>query len=302
MMRQPGKVQALKDVSLDVKKGEVFGLLGPNGAGKTTLIKILSTLILPDSGKATVCGFDIVSDSHQVRSKIGLVNTNERSFYWRLSGRENLNFFARLYNLHGRQRKKRINELFEMMQLGDIADMMFMKYSSGQKQRLAIARALLSDPEVLLMDEPTNSLDPIMANDIRTFTRERLVHECGKTVIWCTHNLKEAEQICHRVGIIHKGRILATGSINYMCNLLGIKELYSIKIRYPVHGEPRDWGISPARIIRNNGYLEIHLFEQDEYIPEVLNRLLSMGLKVQCCELKKVELDEIFRRLVSNDG
>jgi len=207
---------ALDNVSLTVEKGTIMGLLGPNGAGKTTLIKILSTLVTPDSGEGSISGLSLATQSLAIRNKIGLVSTNDRTFYWRLTGRENLDFFATLYNLHGSVKAERINKALQLTGMEDKADSRFMSYSSGQKQRLAIARAMLSDPEVLLMDEATTSLDPIATRKLLTFTKETLARLEQKTIIWCTHNLHEAEEICDRLTILHRGRVLYSGKLEDM--------------------------------------------------------------------------------------
>ncbi|RUM41569.1 MAG: ABC transporter ATP-binding protein [Desulfocapsa sp.] len=215
LFKKPRKTQALKDVSLTVEKGEIMGLLGPNGAGKTTLIKILSTLVTADSGKGTICGLPL-AESMAIRNKIGMVSTNDRTFYWRLSGLENLDFFATLYNLNGSLKTERIAKALQLTGMVDKADYRFMSYSSGQKQRLSIARAMLADPEVLLMDEATTSLDPIATRKLLNFTRNTLAGKEQKTIIWCTHNLHEAEDICDRVTILHKGEVVYKGTLQDM--------------------------------------------------------------------------------------
>ena len=150
----------LDRVNIKVQEGEVYGLLGPNGAGKSTLIKILCTLILPSEGEAYVNGYDVVKEGQQARESLGFVTTDERSFYWRLSGRENLQFFATLYNLPQSVVRSRTEELLDVVRLKHRADEPFYSYSAGMKQQMAIARGLLNDPAVLFMDEPTRSLDP----------------------------------------------------------------------------------------------------------------------------------------------
>ncbi len=193
-----------------------MGLLGPNGAGKTTLIKILSTLITPDNGEGTIAGLSLATQSFAIRNKIGMVNTNDRTFYWRLTGRENLDFFATLYNLHGSKKTERINTVLQLVEMKNKDDSRFMSYSSGQKQRLSIARAMLSNPDVLLMDEATTSLDPIATRKLLNFTRETLIKREKKTILWCTHNLHEAADICDRVTILHKGNIVYSGTFENM--------------------------------------------------------------------------------------
>lgn len=298
--KNPEKIEALRGVSLDIQPGEIFGLLGPNGAGKTTLIKILATLILPDSGSANIHGYDLISQPHQVRRMIGLVNTSERSFYWRLTGRQNLNFFATLYNLSGKRAKNCINDLLNFVGLHDVADIPFMKFSSGQKQRLAIARALLSSPKILLMDEPTNSLDPIVASEIRRFTKEELVSQQGKTVLWCTHNLKEAEEICHSLSIIHNGRVIVSGSLEYMKSLICSENSYRIKVSPLSLKSLSKFGISPLSVSQNNGRMEIEFKEKEDNITSLLRRLIESNVKVYAFNQKELKLEEIFEKLIQN--
>ena len=215
VIRNTGKrdvLTTLDGVSIKVREGEVFGLLGPNGAGKSTLIKILCTLILPSEGNAYVNGYDVVAEGQKARSSIGFITTDERSFYWRLSGRENLQFFATLHNLPQTQIKARIEELLDVVHLKNRADEPFLSYSAGMKQRMAIVRGLLNDPAVLFMDEPTRSLDPGAAKSLRDFIKEHIVGEKGKTIFISTHQLDEAEQLCNKVAILDEGRIKVQGS------------------------------------------------------------------------------------------
>jgi len=220
-------VLALDNINLQIKSGELFGLLGPNGAGKSTLIKILSCLVLPTEGKAKVAGYDIHKDEEKVKASIGLINGDERSFYWRLTGRQNLQFFASLYNLSSDQAKTRIKELLNFLEIDD-PDKRFQEYSTGIKQRLSIARSLLHDPQVLFMDEPTKSLDPLAAQKLRKFIKEKLVCRQAKTILFSTHNLEEAVYLADRLAIMHKGRIKACGNnIKELC--AEISECFSEK-------------------------------------------------------------------------
>jgi ABC-2 type transport system ATP-binding protein len=203
-------VEAVKDVSFEVGEGEIFGLIGPNGAGKTTLTKMVATLIQPTSGQVTVKGFDSVRDDEEVRRNVGLASAEERSFYWRLNAEQNLLFFARLYGLSGKQAKQRIAELLELLQLSEFARRRFAELSTGNKQRLSVARALLANPPILLLDEPTRSLDPIaaarMRATIKSLTQDR---ESRVTVFLTSHNLAEVEELCDRVAVIGRGEIRA---------------------------------------------------------------------------------------------
>lgn len=202
----------LNCVNLQVKRGELFGLVGPNGAGKSTLIKILCCLILPTKGTAKVSGYDILEEEEKVKASIGLISGDERSFYWRLTGRQNLHFFSSLYNLPSPYSKSRIEELVDFLEIKE-PDKRFQEYSTGIKQRLAIARSLLNNPEILFMDEPTKNLDPGNAQQLREFIKEKLTRKEGKTIFFATHNLDEAEYLSDRLAIMKKGEIVSYGTI-----------------------------------------------------------------------------------------
>ena len=198
-------VEALKNVSFEIGDGEIFGLIGRNGAGKTTLTKIIATLVQPTSGKVSVKNCDSVKDEVKVRSLVGLATAEERSFYWRLTTEQNLLFFARLYGLKDAEAKSRIAELFEQLDLKDLAKRRFSELSTGNKQRLAIARAILPKPPVLLLDEPTRSLDPLAAQAMR----DLILSFKGVSILLTSHNLAEVEELCGRVAVISKGEIRA---------------------------------------------------------------------------------------------
>src|SRR5437763_5251067 len=207
-MRARTPVEALRRVSFDVREGEIFGLIGRNGAGKTTLIKIIATLDQPTEGTATVRGFDSVRDDGRVRAQVGVAGAEERSFYWRLTVEQNLVFFARLFGLGARAARTRITELLELLELSDLRRRRFGELSTGNKQRMAVARALLNSPPVLLLDEPTRSLDPLAAAHVRALIA-RLAADERVTVLLTSHNLVEIEELCARIAIISRGRICA---------------------------------------------------------------------------------------------
>jgi ABC-2 type transport system ATP-binding protein len=211
---------ALEDVTLAVQHGEIVGLVGANGAGKTTLLKILATLVLPTSGQVRVNGHDVVRDELAVKGQIGLMTGEERSFYWRLTGRQNLAFFAALYGLSSQEARTRISELGGFLGITDL-DRRVQTYSTGMKQRLALARALLHNPPILLLDEPTKSLDPPTAQRLRAFLRERTDHPHPRTVVLATHNLTEAEQLSDRIILLHHGRCIRTGTVAELKGALG---------------------------------------------------------------------------------
>jgi ABC-2 type transport system ATP-binding protein len=209
-------IDALRGIDLEIKLGECFCLMGPNGAGKSTLIKILATLVLPDEGQVRVHGMDIAGQSRKVKTIIGYALNDERSFYWRLTGRQNLDFFAAINGLSGTRKKERIQTVLKFTRLEEMADRRFNIYSTGMRQMLVFARALLTDPLVLLIDEPTRSLDPLAAKRVREFIRKDLVESEGKTVFWATHNLFEAETSAHRIAFIDHGRIKKLGKVSQL--------------------------------------------------------------------------------------
>jgi len=201
----------LDDINLDVRPGEFFGLLGQNGAGKTTLFKILATLIRSDSGSASVGGFDLAEDPAEVRKLLVPVIPNERSLYWRLSADENLRLYATLYGLSQLEAKKRIGEVLEIVGLEDVGAKQVGLFSSGMKHRLLIGRALLGRPGILLLDEPTRSLDPLSAREFRSFLLRQIGEAQQTTVLLATHDHEEVTELCDRVAVLDQGRLVAVG-------------------------------------------------------------------------------------------
>jgi len=214
---------ALDKVNISVAPGEIFGLVGPNGGGKTTLIKMLCTLLLPDEGKAYVNRYDVASQPAEVKKSIGYFLEGERSFYFRLSGRQNLTFFATLQNINGHYAKNRIEEVLELLELSPHADRLFMDYSGGMRQRLSLARALLHEPVILFLDEPTKSLDPVAAHNFRKFLKEELAKGRGTTLFIATHSLEEAKYLCDRIAFLDQGSIKALGDFERIENFLSYK-------------------------------------------------------------------------------
>ena len=203
---------ALDGLSLSVPSGSFYSLLGANGAGKTTTMKVLCTLLIPDAGTARVAGFDVVSQPRRVRERLGVSIRGERSVYWKLTGRQNLEYFASLSGLGGRDARRRVGEVTDVIGLADRIDDYVERYSMGMKQRLAIGAALVHSPPVLLLDEPTIGLDPHGARALRSFIREDLCLKHGVTVLYTTHYMHEAEELSDRVAVLHGGRIVAEGT------------------------------------------------------------------------------------------
>ena len=208
-------VNAIDNLNLTIKKGELFGLLGPNGAGKTTLVKMLCTLLPPDQGTATINGYDIIKQQMQVKQSLGtLFSVGERGFFWRLNGYRNLEFFAAIYNVPRQKRHQRILEVLKLVGLENSAFDLYQKYSGGMKRKLSLARTLLPNPPILLLDEPTTGLDATSSRNIREFIKNTVNKETGKTVLYTTHYIEEAAQICDKIGILSHGKLIALDTPN----------------------------------------------------------------------------------------
>lgn len=202
----------LDQIDLKVESGKIFALLGPNGAGKTTLIKILCTLIIPDLGGARICGTDVLRDPENTKKHISLVVGEERSFYWRLTGRQNLEFFAALYGLKKKEARRKIDDAASLFEI-DFLDRRYQEYSAGMKQHLALARSLLNDASVIFMDEPTRSLDPAAAARFKAMIKKFVV-ENQRTIFFATHRLDEVEELADTVAILDQGKVRLHTSVN----------------------------------------------------------------------------------------
>jgi ABC-2 type transport system ATP-binding protein len=295
---------------MQIKRGELFGLLGPNGAGKTTLIKILCTLVLPNSGKAFVSGLEVTEDGKKIRRTIGYVVSDERSFYWRLTGRQNLKFYAKLNNIPNREADLRIERLLEFMELRGDADRMFKDYSTGMRQKLAIARGLLTDPQIIFMDEPTRSLDPPTAQNLRRLIKEEIVGEEKKTVVFATHNLMEAEGLCDRIAIIHKGEVKVTGTMEEIKREMSSNKKYLIRLKTPENGLlekisnmksikeiiPISNSSLPGRI-----QIEVETIDVDGNISQLVKEIIDIGGKIYSFNERETSLGDLFLKFVDTE-
>ena len=205
-----GAFTALNDVSFDVQPGEILGLLGPNGAGKTTCLRILSTVLRPTSGTACVAGYDVSTHPEQVRSQIGFLSNNT-GIYDRMTAGEMVEHFGRLYGIPEKELQSRINMLFDRLQMNNVRDVLGSKMSTGMKQKVSIARAIIHDPPVLIFDEPTTGLDVLVARKV--IDEVKSLRDQGKCIIYSTHIMREVEKLCHRIAIIYRGKILAIGTV-----------------------------------------------------------------------------------------
>ncbi len=307
LLRHPGRgttITALAGIDLQVGRGEFFGILGPNGAGKTTLFKILATLILPDEGEAEILGHDVTTAPREVRRMLAPVVADERSLFWRLSGRENLNLFGRLHGLAGPVAKREIQELLHTVDLEEVADRMVGQYSTGLRQRLLIARALLASPEILLLDEPTRSLDPISARNLRRFLRDELSRRRGCTVLLATHNAEEAFELCDRVGILDRGRLLEVGSTDDLVARYG-DERYRVRakgIDPAVVESLEEWNVvDDVQCLSTDsaGWADLLLKVHggDDAAAQILSRLSFGGASISRFEKVSLSLAELIERV-----
>ena len=306
------RITALDSVSCQVPEGEFFGLLGENGAGKTTLFKILSTLALPDGGQATVFGVDVVRDPAGARQVVAPVLANERSLSWRLSAAENLRLYAALHRLPGPASGRRIAELLEIVGLADAGTRMAGTFSSGMKQRLLLARALVARPRMLLLDEPTRSLDPLAARSFREFLRRDIGHGRGCTVLLATHDPEEVRDLCDRVGVLHHGRLVAMGTTGSLAAQLGYRR-YRLITRDPAHPAVEALARDGVRLgppqPDEEGWQrrDLDLPGGRDGTADLVTRLVTLGVPVARFERIDLPLADLIQRLAlraepSTDG
>jgi ABC-2 type transport system ATP-binding protein len=301
---------ALDDVSCDVSAGEFFGLLGPNGAGKTTFLKLLTTLLEPDAGSAEVDGHDVVREPEHVRAVTSPCLANERSLYFRLTARDNLELYATLLGVPRHERQKRIDEALEAVSLTDTGRKMVGLFSSGMLQRILIARSLLARPRLLLLDEPTRSLDPVSARQFREFLRRELAQRLRCAVILATHSADEAFELCDRVAIVHRGRFLALGTTPQLsARYLGARyAVFTTEPRHPALQALVDApvggvdvvGDDPPTADRRDARVLIRLRGGDDDAQHVLRALVTRGMPVSRFESVRVTLAELIETVVSS--
>ena len=291
-------VVALDRVTLTIPEGEIHGLLGPNGAGKTTLVKILSTVLLPTSGRARVLGHDVVEDTKAVRPLIGIVFGGERGLYTRLTARQNLEYWGALYRLPTQLVRERTRLLLERVGLSDRADQRVEQYSRGMKQRLHLARGLIGDAKVLFLDEPTTGMDPLAAREFRRLIGE--LKEEGRTILLTTHDMVEAEHVCDRVTLIDRGKILATEtprSLGAVISRFQRIDVEGVDERLLRELEQLE-GVSGVTA-RQDGTARIEVNEEGA-TAEVLRRLVDGG--VTSVQTTLPSLEEVYVQLIGERG
>ncbi|MCW3133895.1 MAG: ATP-binding cassette domain-containing protein [Methanophagales archaeon] len=283
---------AVDHVSFSVKSGEIFALLGPNGAGKTTTIKILTTLLKPTSGTAKVAGFDVSKDKDSVRKSIGIV-FQEPSLDWRLTGRENLDFHARIYGIGRKEREERIEEVLKLVELEDKADVVVDKYSGGMKRSLELARGFIHSPKVLFLDEPTLGLDTHTRRRIWDYIGE-LNDKEGVTIVLTTHHMEEADYLCERVGIMDQGKIIALDTPKNLKDLIG-SDLVSLEMN------TRDCNTDIFKKLdfvtdfrEYNDSVTLKMERGDLRIPAIMEVAQREGIEIKSVNLRKPSLEDVF--------
>jgi ABC-type multidrug transport system ATPase subunit len=299
---------ALDGVDLHAARGEVVGLLGPNGAGKTTLIRVLCGLVIPDAGTAWVNGHDVLSNSREARRTMGLVYGDERNFYWRLSLLENLQFYAAIYGVEGRVARRRIDEFLELFDLVEARNSRMYTLSSGMKQRAAIARGLIMDPELVIMDEPSRSLDPVGAAELHKLVVER-VADGRRTVLLATNVMREAELLCDRLVLIDHGRNVMTGTLQDFRRRLHGEVSYEVVVRGAADGWRAGLGLLPGvnelEFIAGEDSLDhirMRVDPDGQGLTRALAHLVEHQAEIRSCTMRELSLDEIFQILVRGGG
>jgi len=299
---------AVKGVDIQIKRGEIFGLLGPNGAGKSTTIRMLCTLLEPTSGTAHVNGFDIVTQANDVRRSLGTVLAGERSIYWKLTGRENLEYFAALNHIPSAIAKKRVEELIERMELKDRANELVEKYSTGMRQRVAIAKALLARPPILLLDEPTLGLDPQAARNLRELIAQ--LKQEGHTILLTTHYMEEADQLSDRIGIIDSGKVIALDTPEGLKRRIEQKEVIRLEVTgWQEYIAEKLRALQEVENLVAHRQAETDLWEVNmqatnsrAVLPKLVENISQNGTRLVNMNIVKPSLEDVFIHLTGKES
>ena len=301
--RKPVQTVGVENLNLKIGPG-CFGLLGINGAGKTTTLKMIATLLLPTSGRITINGLDVRTNEKMLRGRINMITGSDRMLYFRLTGRENLLYFASLYGMNRRDAAVRSSELLELTGLTGSADMRVESYSRGMKQRLSIARGLINDPQILLLDEPTLGLDVSIASGIRSFIKDVLLDRADRTIILTSHYMNEIEDICSEIGILQSGRLIYRGDFAGLYELMDMEEVHQFtipgqydamrsKIEAMIPGVP-EWRSG------SGGEIVCRMSSADGY--SFLKQMDSLGIRGLCYSQEKPGLEEAVMKLNTAGG
>jgi len=294
---------AVDNINFDVKKGEIFGFLGPNGAGKTTTIKMISTLLRPTSGTIIVNGENVVENPIKALTNIGTVSAGERSTYWKLTGRENLEYFAAMHGITGKKAREKTDYLLKRLELDKRADETVEKYSTGMKQRVALAKALIAEPNILILDEPTSGLDPQSARNLREIILE--IKEEGRTIFLTTHYMEEADQLSDRIGIIDHGKIIALDTPQNLKNNLNKTNIINLELDNWTEDVLEKIKEIPA--IENvtskfnentqNFEVKVHVSNGSETVSNLITSTISSGIKIINFRVEEPTLEDVFINL-----
>lgn len=286
--------RALRGVSLSIPRGAIWGLLGPNGAGKTTLLSILATLLLPDAGRATVLGHDVVREARAIRPRLNMASGNS-NFIWSLRAPEILAFYGRLYGLSGRALSRKVDELLALCELEPHRRVPYHELSTGLKQRLALAKSLVNDPELLFLDEPTLGLDPDISARMRAQIKA-LRRERGTTILLTTHYMREAEELCDEIAFIKSGEIPARGTADALKRQIRIGDVIALRLDPPswdrLAGLPGVLGCASR-----DGRVECTVDSAEKRLPEILRELHDHGFIVRDVDVHEPDLEEVFVEL-----
>ncbi len=294
-----GDFRAVNKLSLKVKSGEVMAMLGPNGAGKTTTVRMMTSILKPTSGWAKISGFDVVEQAESVRSNVGVL-TEQHGLYERMQGLEYLDFFGRIYGLSSTVRHTRSQNLMERFGLGDALNKRLGEYSKGMKQKLALVRAMLHNPPVLLLDEPTSAMDPLSAKLVRDAIIE-LQRDEERTFLITTHNLTEAQLLADRIAIIRHGRLIAMGTFDELAQSFAGQPRMELRVNGSLNGLAKD--LSDMIEVEAEGSDWLRFKVDDPYVtnPELMNKLVAMGVQVVTLSSMTKSLEDIYLQVVKED-
>jgi len=299
-------IEALRGINLQIKKGEVFGLLGPNGAGKTTLIKVLCTLVIHDDGEAYVSGYDVKKEPEKVLKNLQAVLPESRGFNWRLTGRQNLEFYALLYGVREEEARERIDYLLEITGMQERGNDSYQRYSTGMQRKLLLCRALLRDTPTLLFDEPTVGLDPTSAAEFRSLLRDKLAREEGKTIILSTHNLFESQDICDRIAILDRGKVTACDTPNNIQYMMLDEKVFNITFIDAIFNETQEemlneleritgvHGATPEVDSERNFHRISLRVDKNMALSGILEVIMKNGLKIGVINTQEPTLEDVF--------
>jgi len=297
------ELSALVNVNLTVQKGELFGLLGPNGAGKTTLIKILTTLLSPSTGFASVAGFDVGKNPEEVRKRINMVSGGETSGYGLLTVRENLWMFAQFYGIESGEANRRIKMLTDIVGLSDRLSTKSSDLSTGLRQKMNIVRGFLTDPEILFLDEPTLGLDVEASRDVREFIKRWMRNDENRTLLLTTHYMAEADELCDRVAIINQGKVLACDSPDNLKKLLQKDAIFHISLYTPngisLENFEHITGVKNCVLSQkpDETFLDL-ILENESILSEIISEIGRQSLRLNRLEKKEPTLEDVFIKLV----